>query len=73
MKIRFLSLICAASVLGTTTLLLPISGSAEEDGTVTTVVQMERSKALAYEPENEITGEIALIVDEHPIHVNITM
>lgn len=72
MKKRFIALACAASILGSSALSLPISGHAEEAAEIP-VVQMEKSKALAHEPESEITGEIAVIAGEHPIHVNITM
>ncbi len=73
MKKRLLALACAAVAFGS--VVLPqtcVAAAAEGDGGIT-VVQIEKSKALAYQPESEITGEIAIVVAEHPVHVNITM
>lgn len=72
MKKNAIALACAAA-LSVCTTISAFSASADENVSALTTVMMPRSAALAFQPESKITGEIAIVLENHPVHVNITL
>lgn len=64
--------LCSASLLCGTMTMTPWTVSAEEAVDCPSIT-MAKCDALSTQPESKITGEIAVLVHDYPIHVTITM